>query len=591
MFQYEILFRGIRWSSGAFFVMVFLVVSPLLAQPHANVPLPIPEFSIDRESPSTNSSRPPSAVLKKPGPMILYPGANLGLIFPMDDELQDFSYNRTGAAGQKPSFLLLFSVDRMSQGARPPDSGLTSTGRCFNVMDQANRHQSAADLYLTLDDFTLAGPVGPKSGGRAMAKNNTLGVNQWDTGGVDEDLSPTTSPEQHSPTTQPADEIDGVGYPSGGGTKDRNTTFYYTVDPNSPSLPLLPGVPGQQSGADIFMVPNPANSGFPPEVYAPAQSLGLLPTRYGDDIAALVVFDNGNGVLNPGVDEILFTLARGSPSLALHQVSPADILVSRGNGSFYLWAEADILGLLPSDHVNALEIIPTDNPAATVYDHAIFRVWPGDYDGNGILNQADCAAFPGCYSGPGISYDTNGVAIHTVLVGPGPVFNPSTIHVEVGDTVRWIWADGPHSVVSGMDGVPDGMFSSGTPSFPPRMFEVTFDAAVLDLYPRSGWIYPYFSAPDTAVGMIGFVVVHAPPCSVFDLDFDGDVDCTDWQEFQPVYHEATGGGSCMPLGIPEFVAALLGTPMLPGHVCLADMNGDGQADGLDVQPYLDEILP
>ena len=33
-----------------------------------------------------------------------------------------------------------------------------------------------------------------------------------------------------------------------------------------------------------------------------------------------------------------------------------------------------------------------------------------------------------------------------VSVGPGFAFNPDTVNISVGDTVRWTWADSGHSV-------------------------------------------------------------------------------------------------------------------------------------------------
>ena len=79
------------------------------------------------------------------------------------------------------------------------------------------------------------------------------------------------------------------------------------------------------------------------------------------------------------------------------------------------------------------------------------------------------------------------------------------------------------------------------------------------------------------------------PCAVFDLDFDGDVDGSDWIEFQAVYIEATDGDACL-LTIPQFVDALLGNPQRPAHTYMADVNHDGATDGLDVQGYVDAIL-
>ncbi len=580
---------GIRWPGwvlGASVLVLLVAVDPSTGQPHANAPLPIPQFSIDRASPTEGPSAPASAILGKPGPTTLFSGVGLGLLS-AEDELDDFCYGRSDALQSAPMFLFLFGVDRGSVGAAPPDAALAATGRIFNVTDQAARNQAAADLFLTLDAFTLEGCASRKQQ-RTRSNNNTLVVNQGDTGGVDKDLSPEKAPVQLVPVTQALDEGDAAAYPPGG-AKSRNPAVFFTVNRSSPSLLFMPGTPGQQSGADVFRDANPEWPGTE-ELFASAIDLGLMSTPSGDDIDALVVFDDGDGVFDPGIDAILFSLTRGSPSLNQGLYSPADIFISRGTGVFMLFAEAQSLGLLFTDNLDCLEIVPTSNPSAAVFDHAVFLVWPGDYDRNGQLDQLDCAAFVGCYSGPGQPYDTNGTAVHQVMVGPGYSFYPNSLIIETGDLVRWVWADGPHNVVSGVDGAPDGVFHSGAPAFPATMFNVTFNKMLLNLHPKGGGQYPYFSEPDWFSGMVGSVAVQPHPCEVFDLDFDEDVDCADWRQFQEVYAQANPAARCLPLSVPDFVDALLGQPNHPAHACLADLNGDQKIDALDVQPFVIAVL-
>ena len=47
-----------------------------------------------------------------------------------------------------------------------------------------------------------------------------------------------------------------------------------------------------------------------------------------------------------------------------------------------------------------------------------------------------------------------------VSVGPGFAFNPDTVNISVGDTVRWTWADSGHSVTSGQPCAADSQFCS-----------------------------------------------------------------------------------------------------------------------------------
>src|SRR5262245_16909740 len=48
----------------------------------------------------------------------------------------------------------------------------------------------------------------------------------------------------------------------------------------------------------------------------------------------------------------------------------------------------------------------------------------------------------------------------TVAPGGAFTFDPSTVNISVGDTVRWTWAGNGHSVTSGLPCTPDGQFCS-----------------------------------------------------------------------------------------------------------------------------------
>ncbi len=626
--------------------VVLLCTSPATAQPHAEDPLAPLDFSVDAASP-LNIAMPGAAasILRKPGPVIVYPGPGLGLNSPLDD-LDAYCYPRLGQGSPELLYLLVFGVDRFSVGAAPPDPALAATGRIFNVLDQADRNQVAGDIFMCLDAYTqwgrpfttAADPVpgtpvpahdpggdlwSPEQGGprnldaeaetpkswgavdhgealprlapigcRGPMMNNTLASNQGDTGGVDQDLSPNKAPVQREPAPA-GDDLDAADFnPSAAAAQVRGGSgLFFTVSRGSPSLPTLPGPSPLQSGADVFHDPVPEFGGTE-ELYLSAVQMGLVGTAAGDDIDALVVFDQ-DGVFGPG-DQVLFSLARGSPSLT-GQRSAADIFVYRyGDPSFSLFASALDLGLDPlTDNVDSLTMLPTENPSQSIHDKAIFLVWPGDFDHSGSLDATDCAAFPPCHSGAGVPYDGNGVSLHVVSVGPGPYFNPPVLNIEVGDRVRWVWSgDGlMHNVVSGQNGVFDGVFNSGPPtSIGGTVFEVTFDAALLETYPRHLNRYHYFSGPDFAAGMIGEIVVQPHPCACFDLDFDLDVDCNDWRDYRPVYREAAGQ-PCVPLTIEEFVSALLGSPLQPVHACIADWNADGLLNGLDVAGFVQTLWP
>jgi plastocyanin len=280
-------------------------------------------------------------------------------------------------------------------------------------------------------------------------------------------------------------------------------------------------------------------------------------------------------------------LTRNSPSLA--GASGANILTSNGNFAFTNFVPASSLGLSNTDNIDGLDILTTDDPDATIMDYSIQRHLPGDHDSNGIYDQSDCDAFLACFHGVGVSYDTDGTTTYDVSIGPSH-YSPPVVTIEPGDTVRWTWAGGTHNVTSGSAGIFDGMFRSGSPtSVVGTVYQVPFTYSLLDLYPTGDWVYPYFC--QTHVTGTGSVHVVADPCAGSDLDFDGDVDCADWRKFRTLFSQYNPAGMCNPLTIPEFVAALLGTPFQPVHLCMADMNLDGFADGRDVMPYVDAIIP
>ena len=77
-----------------------------------------------------------------------------------------------------------------------------------------------------------------------------------------------------------------------------------------------------------------------------------------------------------------------------------------------------------------------------------------------------------------------------------------------GDTVRWLWVEGDHNVVSGFPGDPDPgeLFYSGLPEpVPGTTFEFTF------LDPG---IYGYHCHPHEVFGMISYVTVVPEPGSL-----------------------------------------------------------------------------
>lgn len=126
------------------------------------------------------------------------------------------------------------------------------------------------------------------------------------------------------------------------------------------------------SGADVLL------GGLASPLYAPSVSLGLLP---GDDIDALVVFDNGDGIFSPGIDIVLFSLAPSSPTLT--SVDPI--------GGLLVMNEGDIL----IDDASAVALLGSLGGSAGILHTAeslgLFTT-RGGAPSNGNLNALDLAA-------------------------------------------------------------------------------------------------------------------------------------------------------------------------------------------------------
>lgn len=88
--------------------------------------------------------------------------------------------------------------------------------------------------------------------------------------------------------------------------------------------------------------------------------------------------------------------------------------------------------------------------------------------------------------------------IHDV-VQEGQAFNPEVVNIQPGDTVRWTWTLGIHTVTSGSNCVPSGLFNAPLDTGH-RQFSFTFNSA---------GSFDYFCTPHCDMGMTGTVEVHS----------------------------------------------------------------------------------
>ena len=107
---------------------------------------------------------------------------------------------------------------------------------------------------------------------------------------------------------------------------------------------------------------------------------------------------------------------------------------------------------------------------------------------------------------------TTAVSAETVVVRVlGFYFAPREIVIQPGDTVRWEWSGGTHTVTEGTDGLVNGneLFHSPLTSSVPS-FSFTFTPAFLTAHPKPGGRYDYFCSPHFSIGMNGIVRVADP---------------------------------------------------------------------------------
>jgi plastocyanin len=104
----------------------------------------------------------------------------------------------------------------------------------------------------------------------------------------------------------------------------------------------------------------------------------------------------------------------------------------------------------------------------------------------------------------------------------GLYFSPREVVIHAGDTVRWEWSSGSHTVTEGTDGSVNGnelfhsLLTAGTP-----VFQFTFTPAFLSANPRPGGRYDYFCLPHFPMGMTGAVTVADPPAGSITCAGDG----------------------------------------------------------------------
>jgi hypothetical protein len=281
------------------------------------------KFSIDPASPTIDGDITPDDVLE-PGPVVHTQGTALGLrdnFFSGDfDNLNALSYGRDPI--QNP---LYFSVDRVAVGL---------PGSAVHSQAQPGVEEASADVYRALPPFG----------------SNSLVIDEQELGLVPAFLNPD------------GDDLDGLELDT---VNPQHT--YFSIDFLSSSN----GFGTNSYANDIycdFFVDGAPDGGCGSLKFAEGEvRMHLYPD---DDIDGLILWDVFQpGILNPGIDQALFSLTQFSPSTFTFTgnqyipgvqdfLSPADILFTDFTGGFTLWASAEAIGLRPDDNLDALDTIP-----------------------------------------------------------------------------------------------------------------------------------------------------------------------------------------------------------------------------------------
>lgn len=309
------------------------------------------------------------------------------------DQITGLSWGRDGTrtAPGSSSFLdsiILFSVDAASAGdintdvnfqARlSPDGGVPPRPFPNNNGGggQGNGHEAAGDIF-------KAGPLTPfgfyPSAQMAGAgQGNNLLVHDESKLGLQAGAGRGSLLAGATEDNLRDFEMDNIrSYVDADGDGMHTRPMFFTLSPDSNTI-FNSG--GGFTAADIFVSmnqdPDPNTFGLEAPVggftffniFARRAVLGL---REGDIIDALILSDTGpnnepDGMLAVNMDSAMFSLAPGSPTLALFNLSPADIFYTGFNNNFNSFIDFNQLGLLQTDNIDGLDIASVPEAVTTV---------------------------------------------------------------------------------------------------------------------------------------------------------------------------------------------------------------------------------
>jgi hypothetical protein len=290
-----------------------------------------------------------------PGPILHVPAPNYGVT--AQDE------NDGHSAGERDPFApvaVYFSGSKESQGV---------AGTEYAV--QENNFQAAGDRFVT-NGLTMQGPAAsiPPPPSTVCGPPATLGP-PFDATRPSVNLLSVNQDQYHLiPSLRPSvlnrgrelDNTDAVELQlfDVDGDMRNDRPIFFTVDKVSTSWLGRP--------SDILVTP-PGGGFF--LLFATAAQMGL---NNRDNVDAVAVYDvDGDLRATAGVDYVVFSLDRGSPSLT---GSPADLLVSDFSGRHCLFLAASSIGMERCDNVDAVDV----ENEVEIFEQAADEEYPGDPD-------------------------------------------------------------------------------------------------------------------------------------------------------------------------------------------------------------------
>ncbi len=239
-------------------------------------------------------------------------------------------------------------------------------------------------------------------------------------------------------------------------------------------VPVAPGTPSQLTASINF---NWTSNNFTQNVGAAEYYIDTPPWAGGTAIPM-------TGTFNSSTVAVSATISTASLSVGRH------IIFVRGRGAndfqgFQTW------GPITAAFLYVGVGVPTPTPSPTLTPTPTATPTPATPTPTPTFTPTPT---------PTLTPTPTPVAAVTVLVGHngGATFEPASVNIQPGETVRWSWETGSHSVTSGVPLQPDGLFDSGV-HFVPFTFFHTFNTA---------GSFPYFCEVHGSM-MTGVVIVGA----------------------------------------------------------------------------------